>query len=218
MAHCPRHCGCPLGNIGELFGGRALVDGRVGHEDRVRLADEDVDAEGYAPLGGVDNTAHFAHRLRIGPCRAGDHRVGLTHLEHQRSEDVAILIDHPLDFAAKITAPLQAFVQPIDHRGHEWRVTAVVHFEVLRIVDAQRRQPLVNVIAPDQNRNAIATVAELNRRAQHDLLLALGEDDAFGMRARALIGEAQDRIRWVEAAAQRVAIFVHVEDWARRDA
>ena len=59
--------------------------------------------------------------LRIGPGDAGDHRVGLAEREQQRGEDVAVLVDHPLDLAVEIAAPLQPLVEVVDHLRHARR-------------------------------------------------------------------------------------------------
>ena len=65
--------------------------------------------------------------------------------------------------------------------------------EASRIVDAERAQPVVDVVAADQHRNAVAAVAEGDRGAQHDILLALGEQHAARIGARRLVGEGQHR-------------------------
>src|SRR3546814_10733222 len=74
------------------------------------LVDEDVDAERRLALGMVDHAPYLAHRLRIGARRAGDHRIAEPHFEQQRAEDVAVAVDHALDVAAEVSAPLKPLV------------------------------------------------------------------------------------------------------------
>ena len=73
--------------------------------------------------------------------------------------------------------------------------------EALGIVDAERAQPVVDVVAADQHRDAVAAVAEGDRGAQHDILLALGEQHPLGIGARRLVGEGEHRGGRVEPRA-----------------
>src|SRR3546814_9958126 len=78
--------------------------------------------------------------------------------------------------------------------------------ETLGIGDAHVAQLVVQPLASDEHGDAIAAVAELDRGAQHHLLLALGKDDALRILARRLIGERQHRRRRIEPCAQAGAI------------
>ncbi|PAV67848.1 hypothetical protein WR25_18539 [Diploscapter pachys] len=106
VAHAARDLRGLFGEVGELFAGRPFVHRRVGDEDGVALPDEDVDAEGGAPRLGIDHALHLAHRFRPGAGNAGDHRIRFAQLEQRRPEDVAVLVDHPLDIATQIAAAL----------------------------------------------------------------------------------------------------------------
>src|SRR3546814_19090132 len=86
------------------------------------LVDEDVDAERRLALGMVDHAPYLAHRLRIGARRAGDHRIAEPHFEQQRAEDVAVAVDHALDVAAEVSAPLKPLVENVDHLRHVRRI------------------------------------------------------------------------------------------------
>ena len=218
MAHPPRHGGGLDRDLGELRAGRPLGHRRVGDEDGVRLADHQVDAERGDALLRVEHAADLAIALRIGPGDAGDHHVGLAHGEQKRAEDVAVLVDRPLELAVHVAAPLQAIVEIVRHLGGARMVAAVVDLEALRILDAERLQPVVDVVAADQHRNAVAAVAEGDRGAQHDILLALGEEDAARIGARRFISERQHRGGRIEPGAQRGAIGGHVGDRLARDA
>src|SRR3546814_10878139 len=87
---------------------------------------------------------------------------------------------------------VQTCALPI-YLGHMRRIDAVVDLETLGIGDAHVAQLVVQPLASDEHGDAIAAVAELDRGAQHHLLLALGKDDALRILARRLIGERQDR-------------------------
>ena len=160
----------------------------------------------------------LAHGLAVGPGHARDHRIRFAQHQQQRGEDVAVLIDHHLDFAAQIAAPLQPLVEIIDHARDQRGVAAVVQFEIFGIRDTQRTQPVRHLIAPDQHRRAVAAFLEGDRRAQHDFLLALREHDALGMRSGAVIGQREHGGGRVEPCAKRRAIFRHVEDRTPRHA
>ena len=119
MAHGTGNRRCPLGDIGQLLRSRAFVDRGVGHEYRVRLTDEHVNTEGNTTFGRVEHPANLAHRLGIGARRAGDHCIGLAHFQQERSEDVAVLVHHPLHFAPQIAASLKPLVKLVDHCRNE---------------------------------------------------------------------------------------------------
>ena len=72
--------------------------------------------------------------------------------------------------------------------------------------------------AADQHRLAIAEIAVLDRRAQHDLVFRLGEDHALGMGLHLLIDLREHRSRRVEPGFQAVAIGVEILDRLLRHA
>jgi len=151
--------------------------------------------------------------LRIGAGNAGDHGVALVHGQQGRAKDVAVLIDHALDVALHIATAVETFVQHAHHVGDQRAVAAVVHFEAVGIAHAQFLELFPDaIIAPDQNRRAIATVLELDCRAQHDILLGFGKNDPLGRQAAGLIGLGQYRRRRVEAGLQALAIGIQILD------
>ena len=157
----------------------------------MRLPHQHMNAERRLPFGRIEDASDIAHRLRIGPRRAGDHRIGFAEFQHQRGKDIAILIDHAFAFTAQIAAPLQPLVQFIDHRGHKRRIAAVVDFESLRLVDAQRAQLLMHIIAANKDRDAVTAILERDRGAQDDFLFAFGKHDTTRLRTRTFIGKAE---------------------------
>ena len=212
MPHPPRDACGLLGDIGELFGRRAFVDRGIGHKDGVMLADEHMNAKGGAPDRRIEHTTDFAHRLRKGPRRAGDHAIGLAEAEQQRAKNIAIIIDHPLAVAAQIAVPLEPCIKQIDHRRHERRDAAVVQFIALGIINAERLELIAHAIATDQHRRAAAPLTERDCGAQHNFVLGFGKHHPLGMCARIVIRRRQHRGCRVEPRAQRQAIAVHVED------
>ena len=72
--------------------------------------------------------------------------------------------------------------------------------------------------AAHQNRRAISEIAELDRRAQHHLVLALGKDDALGVGLDLFIDAGQHRGRRVEPRFQLMPIGVEIGDRFLRDA
>ena len=91
-----------------------------------------------------------------------------------------------------------------------------MNLERLGLVDAEGAEPRVNVVAPDKDRDAVTAVLECNRGAQDDFLFAFGKDNPPRLRTRAFISQTKHRIGRVHAAAQRLAIGIHVEDRPRR--
>src|SRR3546814_19785522 len=80
---------------------------RMGYEDGVSLADQDMDAQRRPARRVIDHAPQLAHRAREGARDAGDHRIALAELDQQAAEDVAILVDHPLAIAAQIAAAME---------------------------------------------------------------------------------------------------------------
>jgi len=74
------------------------------------------------------------------------------------------------------------------------------------------------LLAADQHRRAVAAGAESERRADHALLLALGEHHALGVGAHLVEDALQARRGRIEPAAQARAVGVHVLDRPARDA
>jgi hypothetical protein len=77
--------------------------------------------------------------------------------------------------------------------GHMRRIDAVVQLEAFGIGDAQRAQLVVQPSRGRRAPGAVAAVAELDRRAQHDFFFALGKDDALRIGARGFMRERQHR-------------------------
>ncbi len=73
-------CGL-LGDVGEFFSARAFVHGGVSNKHRVRLAHHDVNAKRDFSFFGVEDAAQLAQGLSKGARDAGNHRVGLIHLQ-----------------------------------------------------------------------------------------------------------------------------------------
>ena len=119
MPHAAGEGGGRLGNIGQFGRGGTLIDRGVGHEHCMVLPDNNVDAQRRRAFGIVQHAADFAHRLRKAARHTRDHRIGFTHLQQERSEDVAVLIDQPFAFPAQIAATLEAFIEHVDHLGDE---------------------------------------------------------------------------------------------------
>ena len=200
------------GDRRELLGVGPLGHRGVGDQHGMVAADDDVDPErGRAGLV-VDHHPHLAQRLAERARRAGDHRVGLAQREHRRGKDVAVLVDHPLDLAAQQAVALVLGVDEVDGAPDQRRIAAVEHFIVLRIVDPELLQQVVDVLAADQHRRAVAGFLEGDRGAQHVGLLAFREQHALGVRARRFIGEAHHRRRSGSAARAAAGGRRHVLD------
>ena len=219
VAQAAGNCGGFLGDPGQVFGAGTLVDGRVGQEGGVILADHQVDPEGQLAVLGIEHLADFAHRLGKGPGHAGDHGIADPQLEQHRGEDVAILIDHPPHVALKEAAPLQPFVEQLDHRGNVFADRRILDVEGVCIVDPELGQLGLDLVGPpDQHRLAITEIAVLDRCAQHDLVLGLGEDHSLGIGLDRFIDLGEHRGGRVEPGLQAVAIGVEIVDRLAGDA
>src|SRR3546814_3457897 len=108
----------------------------------------------------VDPAANLSHLLRIGAGDAVYQRVAEPQFQQQRAEDIAVAVDHALAVAAQIAAALEALLEHLDHLGHVRRIDAVVDLEALGIGDAHIEQLVVQPLAPDEHRDAIARSEE----------------------------------------------------------
>ena len=95
---------------------------------------------------------------------------------------VAVLVDHPLDLAAQHAVALVLLVDEVDRAADERRIAAVENLIVLRILDPELLQHVVDFLAPDQHRRAVAGLLEGDRGAQHVGLLAFREQHALRVR------------------------------------
>ena len=177
---------------------RPLGHGGVGDQHRMVAADDDVDPERSGVGLVLDHGRTCLQRLAERPRRSGDHRVRFAEREHRRGEIVAVLVDHPLDLAAQHAVALMFRVDIVDRAADQRRVAAVEDLIVLRVVDAHVLQEVVDLLAADQHRRAVARFLERDRRAQHVRLLAFGEQHALRVLPRVFIGEAHHRHRRVE--------------------
>ena len=143
----------------------------------------------------------------------------MTQLDQQRAEHVAVLVDHAADVALQIAAPLQPGIEMLDHRGDMRADRRIVDLEAVGMLDAEFLQLVAHrLVAPDQQRLAIAAVAELDRGAQHHLVLGLGEDHPLGIELGLGIDLGQHRGGRVEPRLEAVAIGVEILDRLLRHA
>ena len=178
-----------------------------------------MDAERNLARLGIDHLSHFAHRLGERPGEARDHRIAMAQRQQCRGKNVAVLIDHAFYITLKKPAPLQAFIQEIDHRGDMWRTGGIVDLIAVRIADPQLNQLVTNrLFAADQHRGAITEIAKLDRRAQHHVLLGFGKDHPLGVGLHLFIDLRQHRCRRVEPRFQAKTIGVKILDQLLRHA
>jgi hypothetical protein len=109
MRHVLRHL---LGDDGELFGRRRLVDRGVGEEHRALPRHDDRVADRHLAGFDVDHALHVAVALGEAPRDAGHHAVGVARRHHAGAEDVAALVDHALHVAVQEAVALQAACRP----------------------------------------------------------------------------------------------------------
>src|SRR3546814_6329528 len=152
---------------------------------------------------GVDDAADLVEGDGEAARRAGDHGIGVAAGDHAGAEYVAVLVDQALAVAGEETRPLQPAVQEVGIALVVGAEPRVVDLRRLRLAEAERvHRPAHPLLAADQHRRAEARVAEGERRADHALLLALGEDDAARVGAHALQDELQARRRSEEHTSE----------------
>ena len=78
---------------------------------------------------------------------------------------------------------LVLLVNVVDRAADQRRVAAVEDLITLRVLDPDLLQQVVNFLAPDEHRRAVAAFLEGDRGAQHVGLLAFGEQHALGVGA-----------------------------------
>ena len=142
-----------------------------------------------------------------------DHRIAVAERHEQRGEHVAVLIDHAPHIALKEPAPLEAFIEERDHFRYERGNCGIVNLVAVRIAHAEFGEQIVHGLgAANQNRGAIAEIAVLDRRAQHDFVFRFGEHDALGVCLDLRIDIGEHRGRRVEPCFQLGAIGVEILD------
>ena len=219
MAQPAGHRGGFLGDPGEVFGLRPLVDRGVGEEHGIILADHQVHAERQLARLRFQHLAHFAHGLGEGPGHPGDHGIANPQLEQQRGEHVAVLVDHAPHVALHEPAALEPLVEQVDHRRNMLAHRRILDVVAFRAVDPQFGQLGPNLIgATDQHRFAIAEIAVLDRGTQYDLVLGLGEDHPLGVGLDRFIDLGEHRGGRIEPGLEAVAIGIEVLDRLLRHA
>ncbi len=219
MPHPPRDLRGLGGDMRQFLGAGPLVDGGVGEEGGVVLADHHVDAERRRAVLGIEHPAHFARALAEGPGEPGDHPVAMPQRHQQRGEHIALLIDHPRDIALGVAAPLEPLVEIGVHRRDLVRQCRILDDVAVGIVDRELDQLLADLLgAADQDRFAIAEIAELDRRAQRHFLLGLGEHHPprVGLGETVDIGQCSGGR--VEPRLEPVGVFLEILDVLERHA
>ena len=132
---------------------------------------------------------------------------------HAGAEHVPVQIDHALAVPAKRALALQLLVEEVDILLVMVRDLGIGHRNVLGAFQPQLLDRLADaVLAADENRLAIACVAERHRRADDFLFLALGKDHAFAVGADAVENHLQGRCRRVETGRQVPPVSLQILD------
>ena len=132
---------------------------------------------------------------------------------HAGAEHVAALVDHALHVAAQVAVALQALVDQVGVGRVARREPRIVDLDAVGGGDADRLHGFAHLLlAADQDRRAVAVVAEHHGGADGALLLALGEDDALRVGLDLLEQALQPVIGRIEAARERAPVLGHVGD------
>ena len=119
----------------------------------------------------------------------------------------------------QVAVALQPLVDEVGVGRVLGRQTGIVDFQARRVLDAERFHALEHLLlAADQDRRAVAVVAEHHGGADRALLLALGEDDALRIGLHLLEQALQEVAGRIEAAREAALVFRHVGDLLLRDA
>ena len=213
MAHLPRLVGDRLGDVGDLLAVRALMHRDVADEDRPAARHDHRGGKEGLALAWRDDLRDMVEARLEGAGDAGDHGVGMALQHHAGTEDVAIEIDHALAVAAKRAAALQFLVEEVDVVLVVVRHLGVRDRDVLGALQTQLFDGLADpVLAADENRVAIAGIAEGKRRPDHLFLLALGEDDTFPVGADPVEDHLQGRGGRVDPRRKLAAVFPEILD------
>ena len=213
VAHHARVLHHLLGDGGELVGRRRLVDRGVGEEHRALARDDDGVAHRYLADFDVDHTLDVGKALGETARDASHHAGGIARRHHAGTEHVAALVDHALHVAMEITIALQPLVDEVGVGRVLGRQPRIVDLHARLVLDAERLHGLAHLLlAADQDRRAVAVVAEHHGGADRALFLALGEDDALRVGLHLLEQALQEMTGRIEAAGQAALVLRHIGD------
>ena len=187
---------------------------------RASAAERDRHADDAVAGVGVDDAPDVVERGRIVARDAGDHRVGVAQRHHAGGEMVAVVVDQPLGVAEEVALALQPLVEEVGIDGVALRQARVDDLDAgFCEVDAGELRVLAHdLLASDQDRRA-ELLADIGDGGAHDLLLlALGEDDALGLAAHAVVDALQRRGDRVAAGRELLRVFLQVGDRLAGDA
>ena len=169
-----------VGDVGELFRHRQLVDRRVGDEHRAPARDQHRQAEERArPAARIEHAADVVQRHEVGAREAGDQRVGIAVAPPCRRRRRCGPGSPGAGSRATAGRAAAGAVEEVDV-GLRFSVeSARCGSRSLDVRDADFLHLLAHeVLAADQDRRCRARRLELGGGADGLLLLALGEDHA----------------------------------------
>ena len=141
------------------------MNGSIGHQHRARLArDDDGNSEGNPARHGVYRHADALKRGGIGTCGTSYHRIRLTGCHHASGKDIAVLIDQALAIALQEAIALALLIEKLRVTTRRIRKPRILDFNAIGQGNTNgighRRNA---ILAPHQDRRAIARIAETNR-------------------------------------------------------
>ena len=156
VTHAAGETGCFLGDLGQLFGRRHVVNGGVGHEDSAATGKHDRYADHPMPRLGVDAAAHVAERGRVVAGHARHHAVGVSQCHHAGGKVVAVIVDQARHVAVQIALALQPGVEKVDIGVDPLGNTGIDDFEAGAVeIDAGALRSRVDqILAAEQDGGA----------------------------------------------------------------
>ena len=150
------------------------MNGGIGHQHRARLTrNDDRNSKGNPARHRVYRHADAFQRGGIGTCGASDHRIRLAGCHHASGKDIAILIDQALAIALQEAIALALAIEKFCIAARGIGYPRILDFNAR----GQRNTNGIGhrrnaILAPHQDRRAIARIAETNGGADHFFFLA----------------------------------------------